>query len=79
MDFFREDSAHATSSFSLNEPTGSTLEDRMVHKRWARLVAAFYVCLFLAGATAITVRQAMTPSGGTEQHASLQADLGANH
>jgi hypothetical protein len=51
MDYFSEDSAH--SSFSLNEPAESTLEDRTTRKRWARGMLAFYICLFLAGATMI--------------------------
>jgi hypothetical protein len=49
MDYFSDDSAY--SSFSLNEPADSTPEDKITRKRWARGVLAFYICLFLAGAT----------------------------
>lgn len=79
MDYFLQDSAHVTNSFSLNEPAGSTLEDRLTRKLWARSVLAFYACLFLAGATAIGVRQITSSSNGTEQHASLRTDIRSNH
>jgi hypothetical protein len=72
MDYFSEDSAH--SSFSLNEPAESTPEDKITRKRWARGVLAFYICLFLAGATMIA-RQAAIVSSGTEQHVSLHTDV----
>jgi hypothetical protein len=76
MDYFSEDSAH--SSFSLNEPAESTLEDRTTRKRWARGVLAFYICLFLAGATMIA-RQTAIFSSGTEQHVSLHTDVQLSH
>jgi len=79
MDYFSEDSAHITNSFSLDGPAGGTLEDRKTHKRWARRLLALYVCLLLAGATAITVHNTVTSSGGREQHASLPTDAGLNH
>ena len=75
MDYFSEDSAH--SSFSLNEPAKSTLEDQITRKRWTRGVLAFYVCLFLGGATMIA-RQTAIFSSGTEQHVSLQTDVRLN-
>ena len=73
MDFYSEDSAHVTHKFSLNDRTGNTLEDKLTHKRWARSVLTFYVCLFLAGAVAIGIHQ--TSSSGSQQHASLLADI----
>ena len=76
MDYFSEDSAH--SSFSLNEPAKSTLEDKITRKRWTRGVLAFYICLFLAGATMIA-RQTAIFSSGTEQHVSLHTDVQLNH
>ena len=79
MDYFSEDSAHVTSGFSLNEPAASTREDRITRKRWAKAVLTFYACLFLAGATAISVHQSMTASGGIEQHATLRTDIRSNH
>ena len=78
MDYFSEDSAHATNGLSLNDPAAST-EDRITHKRWAKAVLAFYACLFLAGATAIGVYQSMTTSGGMEQHATLRTDIRSTH
>jgi hypothetical protein len=75
MDYFAEDSAHVTSDFSLNEPAASNPEDRIIRKRWAKGLLAFYACLLLAGATAIGVYQGMTMSGDTEQHASLGTDV----
>ena len=79
MDYFRQDSSHVTNGFSLNEPAGSTFEDRMTHKRWTRGVLVFYVCLLLDGATAIAARQTVTSPSGTEQHASLRTDVRSNH
>jgi len=79
MDYFSEDSAHITNSFSLNEPAGGTLEDKKTRKRWTRGLMALYACLLLAGATAITVHQTVTFSSGPEQHASLPTDAGINH
>jgi hypothetical protein len=76
MDYFSEDSAH--SSLSLNEPAESTPEDKITRKHWTRGVLAFYVCLFLAGATMIA-RQTAIFSSGTEQHVSLQTDVQLNH
>ena len=76
MDYFSDDSAH--SSFYLNEPAESTPEDKITRKRWGRGVLAFYVCLFLAGATMIA-RQTATFSSGTEQHVSLHTDVQLNH
>jgi hypothetical protein len=76
MDYFSDDSAH--SSFSLNEPADSTPEDKITRKRWARGVLAFYLCLFLAGATMIA-RQTPIFSSGTEQHVSLQTDVQLDH
>jgi hypothetical protein len=78
MDYFLQDSAHITNSLSLNEPAGSTLEDKLTHKRWARSVLTFYACLFLAGATAIAAHQTVTSSSGTEQHVSLRTDVRSN-
>jgi hypothetical protein len=76
MDYFSDDSAH--SSFYLNEPAKSTPEDKITRKRWTRGVLAFYVCLFLAGATMIA-RQTAIFSGSTEQHVSLQTDVQLSH
>ncbi len=77
MDYFRQDSAHFTSSLSVNKPAWSASEDEFTHKRWAKGVLVFYTCLFFAGAIAIGVHQ--TSSSGTEQHASLQADIRPAH
>jgi hypothetical protein len=55
MDYFHEDSANVTNGFSLNEPVGSTLEDKLTRKRWTRGLLALYACLLLAGATTIGV------------------------
>jgi hypothetical protein len=79
MDYFHQDSANITNGFSLNEPAGSTLEDKLTRKRWTRRLLAFYACLLLAGATAIGVSQIMTASSGTEQHASLWNAVRLNH
>jgi hypothetical protein len=79
MDHFLQDSAHVTNSSSLNELARSSLQDKLTHKRWARSVLVFYACLVFAGATAIGVRQIMTSSNGTEQHASLRTDIRTNH
>jgi hypothetical protein len=79
MDYFSEDSAHVTNGLSLNEPAASTCEDRITRKRWTRAVLAFYACVFLAGATAITVHQNFTSSSGTEPQVSLQTDVRSNH
>jgi hypothetical protein len=76
MDDFRQDSAHVTSSFSSSEPAGSTLEDRIARRLWARGALAFYAFLFLAGATA-TARETVTSSSGTE-HVSLRTDVRSN-
>ncbi|MCG2631063.1 hypothetical protein L6654_30980 [Bradyrhizobium sp. WYCCWR 13023] len=80
MDYFSEDSAHVTKPLSPNEPgAGSTQEDRITHRRWAKAVLAFYATLFFAGAIAIGLHQSMTPSGGMEQHATLRADNRSAH
>jgi len=79
MDYFQQDSSHVTNSFSLNEPDGSTLEDKMTHKRWTRGMLAFYACLFFAVAIAIAARPTVTSSSGTEQHASMPTDVQSDH
>jgi len=79
MDYFCQDSAHVTNSISLNEPAGSTLEDKATHKRWVRGLRTFYACLFLAAATLIGFHQTMSSSSSTEQHASLRTDVRSAH
>jgi hypothetical protein len=54
---FHGDSVNVTNGFSLNQPVGSTLKDKLTRKRWTRGLLAFYACLLLAGATAIGVSQ----------------------
>lgn len=72
MDFFRESSANLTTRISPNEFDVSTSEDRETHKRWAKAALAFYGCLFLFGAIAISIHQSVTTSTGTEQHANAR-------
>jgi hypothetical protein len=79
VDYFSEDSAHVTHSFSLSEPAASTRDDRITRKRWAKAVLAFYACLFLAGAIAIGVHQSITTSSGIERHATLRTEIQSNH
>jgi hypothetical protein len=70
MDDFQQDCAHVASQF-LAEPANGTSEDTVTRKRWARGIVAFYVCVLLAGATAIGFTQHVSSS---EQHASLQTN-----
>ncbi|CCE08234.1 hypothetical protein BRAS3843_2690004 [Bradyrhizobium sp. STM 3843] len=78
LDVFSQDSAHIASHIS-DEPSGSSREDEITHRRWARCVLAFYLSLFLGGATAIAIRQMVTPPSGTEQHASVHSDVLSKH
>jgi hypothetical protein len=73
MDYFQQDCAHIASQF-VAQPTNSTNEDRITRKRWARGLVAFYACVLLAGATAISVTQYKAPSSGAEQQASLRTN-----
>jgi hypothetical protein len=79
MDYFSEDSAHVTNGFSLNEPTASTHEDRITHKRWRKPCWPSMRACSLSGATAFGVHQSMTTSGGIEQHATLRTDIRSTH
>jgi len=76
MNYFSEDSSHATGKFAKDE---TTPQDRMTHKRWTQAVVSFYACLFLLMGTVIGAHQIGHVSSGSQQLASLRTQIQVGH